>query len=147
MLSFDLICIQTFLWAGWTTMFWKSPHIMFRFSENLLPCHLRELHARSLTVCLSLLLTPTLALHEHVRVSLSLPPSPSSLSFFCAYIHAHFSSLLPHTQTLSCCHLPLASVRVSLWLFSEQKVLREERAETMCRSWPTLYGLVGYSEH
>lgn len=98
MLNFELICIQTFLWAGWATMFCKSPHIMFRFSENLLPCHLRELPARSLTVCPSLLLTPTLALHEHVRVSLSLPPSPSSLFFLCVYTCTLFLSPTSHTN-------------------------------------------------
>lgn len=82
-------------------MFCKSSHIMFRFSENLFPCHLRELHARSLTVCLSLLLTPTLALHEHVRVSLSLPPSPSSLSFFLVriYMHTFPLSYLTHKRS------------------------------------------------
>jgi len=81
-------------------MFCKSPHIIFRFSENLLPCHLRELHARSLTVCLSLLLTPTLAFHEHVRVSLSLSPSLSliSLSFLCVYTCTLFLSPTSHTN-------------------------------------------------
>lgn len=55
---------------------------------------------RSLVVCLSrsLLLTPTLALPEHVRFSLFLPPSPLSLSFLCVYTCTLFLSHTSHTN-------------------------------------------------
>ncbi len=147
MLNFDVICIEMFLWAGWTELFCKSSDIMFR-DWNLFPCHLRD----ALSLCLSLSFFASLphSCSSLACACLSFSPSlplPCLSLFLRAYIHAHFSSLPPHTQMLSRCHLPLASVRVSLWLFSEQKVLREERAETMCRSWPTLNGLAGYSEH
>ncbi len=146
MLNFDVICIEMFLWAGWTELFCKSSDIMFR-DWNLFPCHLRD----ALSLCLSLSFFASLphSCSSLACACLSLSPSLPlpCLSLFCARIYMHTFPLSHLTHKRS------AAVTCR-WLLSEflsdcfqNRKCFEERAETMCRSWPTLNGLAGYSEH
>ncbi len=98
MLHFDVICIEMFLWAGWTMLFCKSSDIMFRCSE----IYFRAIW-ETLSRCLSLALcfSPPLLLFPSMCASLSLSPSLSLVSLFFVriYMHTFPLSYLTHKRS------------------------------------------------